>query len=104
VNTPDVDGWLPLHVAAYYGAAEIIDLLLRYNTLVRGWGALRPCNRGVLVLYQQWEQPSLWRFADSIHLGTNHPANHPLTPPTTTTETPGECPDVQGPVRAARRG
>ena len=35
VNSPDVDGWLPLHVAAYYGAAEITGLLLNHNALVR---------------------------------------------------------------------
>ena len=35
VNTSDVDGWLPLHVAAYYGAAEITDMLLRAGAVVR---------------------------------------------------------------------
>jgi ankyrin repeat protein len=34
VNSPDVDGWLPLHVAAYYGAAEISNMLLQHSAVV----------------------------------------------------------------------
>lgn len=34
VNSPDVDGWLPLHVAAYYGAAQASAMLLRHQALV----------------------------------------------------------------------
>lgn len=34
VNTPDVDGWLPLHVAAYYGAAQLTAMLLRQGAAV----------------------------------------------------------------------
>jgi ankyrin repeat protein len=50
VNTPDVDGWLPLHVAAYYGAPEITRLLLSHKALVcgrseGGW----PGGRGSLL-------------------------------------------------------
>jgi ankyrin repeat protein len=41
VNSEDYDGWLPLHVACYYGAATVADMMLR---------------RGVQVSCQQQQQ------------------------------------------------
>lgn len=34
VNSVDFDGWLPLHVACYYGAAKVADMLLRAGSQV----------------------------------------------------------------------
>jgi ankyrin repeat protein len=35
VNSEDYDGWLPLHVACYYGAATVADMMLRRGAQVR---------------------------------------------------------------------
>jgi ankyrin repeat protein len=34
VNSEDYDGWLPLHVACYYGAATVADMMLRRGAQV----------------------------------------------------------------------
>jgi hypothetical protein len=36
VNTEDYDGWTALHVACYYGAAQLVDELIQHRAQVRG--------------------------------------------------------------------
>lgn len=50
VNTVDYDGWSPLHVACYYGQAEIADMILRHGGQVRT-GGVKPQYLDTLIAY-----------------------------------------------------
>lgn len=36
VNSQDMDSWSALHVACYYGASELVDILLKRGAHVSG--------------------------------------------------------------------